>query len=110
MGTAWYRRGIPWGGIIVSLLVVVSAMFAVDPVRDAATFAGVGEARLDVSRIGAGADFQHFDTLTLLTVGQHIALLLGDWRIRAVARAARDATPSRSRVRPLPRSDCCSSF
>ena len=79
----WYRRGIPWGGIIVSLLVVVAAMFAVDPVRDAATFAGVGEARLDASPayLALGPISSILDTLTLLTVGQHIALLL--WVIGA---------------------------
>ena len=101
VGTAWYRRGIPWGGIIVSLLVVVAAMFAVDPVRDAATLAGIGEARLDVSPayMAIAPISNILDTLTLLTVGQHIALLL--WTIGAfvaVARASR-APPLRSRVR-----------
>ncbi len=83
VGTAWYRRGIPWGGIIVSLLVVVAAMFAVDPVRDAVTLDGIGEARLDVSSayMAIAPISSILDTLTLLTVGQHIALLL--WTIGA---------------------------
>jgi len=55
-----------------------TAMFAVDPVRDAATFTGIGEARLDVSPayLSIAPLSAILDTLTLLTVAQHIALLL----------------------------------
>jgi hypothetical protein len=79
----WYRRGIPWAAIVVTLLVSVTALFTVDPVRDAATLAGVGEARLDVSPayMSISPISTILDTLTLLTVGQHIALLL--WVIGA---------------------------
>jgi hypothetical protein len=95
--TAWYRRGIPWGGIAVSLLVFVSAMFAVDPIRDAGSLAGVGEARLDVSPayMSIAPISSILDTLTLLTVGQHIALLLwviGVFVVWRVARARRRRT------------------
>ena len=67
----------------MTLLVSVTALFTVDPVRDAATLAGVGEARLDVSPayMSISPVSTILDTLTLLTVGQHIALLL--WVIGA---------------------------
>ena len=77
----WYRRRVPWLAIAISLFVIVTAAFAVAPVRDAVTFAPVGEASLELS---AGylsvAPFSNvLDTLTLLTIGQHIAVLL--WAI-----------------------------
>ena len=72
-------------------------MFAVDPVRDAGSLAGVGEARLDVSPayMSIAPISSILDTLTLLTVGQHIALLLwviGAFAIWRVMRARRSRT------------------
>jgi hypothetical protein len=72
-------------------------MFAVDPVRDAATLADIGEARLDVSPayMSIAPISSILDTLTLLTVGQHIALLLwviGAFVLWRVVRARRRKT------------------
>jgi predicted metal-dependent phosphoesterase TrpH len=71
----------PWWAIAVSLLVLVTSVFAVDPIRNAATHAPVTEARLaQPAAYLAVAPFANIlDTLTLLTVGQHIAIAL--WAI-----------------------------
>ncbi len=73
---------------------MLTALVSVEPIRDAATLADVGEARLSVS---AGYTTiaplsAVLDTLTLLTVAQHIALLLWvillyvGWRVRSTRR------------------------
>jgi hypothetical protein len=74
---AWHRR-IAWFPVGVTLLVILTALFAVSPVRDAVTLGEVGEARLSVSAgYTAIAPLSAvLDTITLLTVAQHIALLL----------------------------------
>lgn len=84
----WYRRRVPWLAIGISFFVIITAAFAVAPVYDAATHEPVGEASLELS---AGylsiAPFSNvLDTLTLLTVGQHIAVLLWAIVIYAVVR------------------------
>src|SRR3982750_477808 len=69
----------PWGGLLLlAVLVLGSAPFAIAPIRDAATFEAVAEATL---RRPAGyvllAPLSNvFDLLTLLSVRQHIALLV----------------------------------
>jgi hypothetical protein len=74
---AWHRR-IAWFPVGVTLLVILTALFAVSPVRDAVTLGEVGEARLSVpAGYTAIAPLSAvLDTITLLTVAQHIALLL----------------------------------
>jgi hypothetical protein len=75
--------------VVVTLLVLVTSAFAIDPVRDAALLIGVGEARLDVtaSYLAIAPISAILDTLTLLTVGQHIAslvwaiILFAAWRV-----------------------------
>ncbi len=70
---------------------MLTALVAVEPIRDAVTLTDVGEARLSVSAgYTALAPLSAvLDTITLLTVGQHIALLLWiivvyvGWRLRA---------------------------
>ena len=87
---AWYRR-IAWVPVGVTLLVMLTALVAVEPIRDAATLGEVGEARLSISAgYAAVAPLSAvLDTITLLTVAQHIALLLWvilvyvAWRLRA---------------------------
>jgi hypothetical protein len=82
------------------MLVLVSAPLHVPPIRDAATLEPVGEARLTYSPgyLAASPVFDLLDTLSLLTVGQHVALLLtaiaayAAWRVlrrrrKAAARA-----------------------
>lgn len=55
---------------------LITALFAVEPVRDAATLGHVDEARLDLSPayIAIAPISNILDTLTLLTFAQHIAL------------------------------------
>ncbi len=69
-------KPVPLGIAIVAFLVILSAAVAVDPVRDAATLGRVNEVSLELP---AGylllAPFSNvLDTLTLMSVRQHIAL------------------------------------
>lgn len=74
-------RKIPWIAIGLTLLIFITAAFAVDPVRDAATHEAVGEASLAIpaSYLFLEPLSSTFDTITLLSVGQHIAVIL--WAI-----------------------------
>lgn len=76
----WYRR-LPWWAIGISLSVLVASVFAVDPIWNAATHAPVVEARLaqPPAYLAIAPFVNILDTLTLLTVGQHIAI--GLWAI-----------------------------
>src|SRR6185312_9872898 len=71
-------RSIPWWAVVISVLVIVTAAFAVDPVRDAATLQPVGEASLTypAAYLALAPISAVLDTLTLLTVAQHIAILV----------------------------------
>lgn len=71
-------RGLPWPALIIAALVLFSAPFAIDPIRDAATLEPITEAKLHRS---AGYLFLApvsavLDTITLLSVRQHYALLV----------------------------------
>jgi len=87
---AWYAR-IAWFPVGVTLVVILTALFAVEPIRDAVTLGSVGEARLGISAgYTALAPLSAvLDTITLLTVAQHIAFLLWiilvyiGWRVRS---------------------------
>lgn len=70
-------RGLVWP-IAITLLVFMSAAVAVDPIRDAVTLDAIGEARLDLppGYLSIAPISSVLDTLTLLTVGQHIAIAL----------------------------------
>jgi hypothetical protein len=74
---AWHRR-IPWWAVAITVVVLVSAAFAADPIRDAVSREAVGEARLEVSPgyILLAPTSAILDTITLLTIPQHIAVLL----------------------------------
>jgi hypothetical protein len=69
---------IPWLALATTILVLATAIFAVPPIRDAATLGPVPEASIMYSPAYlAGAPFfDTLDTLSLLTVGQHVALLV----------------------------------
>jgi hypothetical protein len=69
---------VPWLATGVTILVLVTAVVAVSPIRDAATLEPVAEARMTYSPAYlAGAPFfDTLDTLSLLTVGQHVAVML----------------------------------
>src|SRR5215831_6231098 len=75
--TAWHRR-VPWWAVAITLVVLVSAAFATDPIRDAVTREAVGEAHLELSPgyLLLAPLSAILDTLTLLAVPQHIAVLL----------------------------------
>ena len=67
-----------WALIIVTLLVLVSAPFAIAPVRDAVTLAPIPEATLrrPLAYVLLAPVSDVLDLLTLLSLRQHVALLL----------------------------------
>jgi hypothetical protein len=69
---------LPWVALVTTVLILLSAPFHVPPIRDAATLEPVAEARLTHSPgyLTGSPFFDVLDTLSLLTVGQHVALLL----------------------------------
>lgn len=91
----WYER-IPWLAIALSLAVIVSGGWAALPVRDAATGADVAEAFLSRSSgyVLLGPASAVLDTLVLLSLRQHAALLAGVvvlfalWRVFRAMRSA----------------------
>jgi hypothetical protein len=91
------RLPIPWFYVGLTLALLITAAFAVAPIRDAASYAPVDEMRLSAP----AAYFliaplsSSFDTLTLLSIGQHIGLLLwviGLFALVRVLRARRGGT------------------
>jgi hypothetical protein len=87
---AWYAR-IAWVPVAITLVVMLTALVSVDPIRDAVSLGSVGEARLSVSPgyVAIAPLSAVLDTITLLTVAQHIAVLLWvilvfvGWRVRS---------------------------
>lgn len=69
---------IPWWAVVVSVLVILTAAFAVEPIRDPATLQSVGEASLifTPAYLALAPISAILDTLTLLTVAQHIAIIV----------------------------------
>ena len=69
---------LPWFALVTTVLILGSAVVAVAPIRDAATLEPVAEADLVLSPsyLVASPFFDTLDTLSLLTVGQHVTLLL----------------------------------
>jgi hypothetical protein len=96
----WYRRAVPWWALVVTLVVLITAAFAVDPLRDAATLQPVLEARLELpsSYVALAPLSNVLDTITLLSVGQHIALVLWVIGVFVVIRVA--LARMRRRLRP----------
>jgi hypothetical protein len=71
-------RPVPLGIATIALLVVLSGLVAVDPVRDAVTLGHVNEAslKLPASYLLLAPLSNVLDTLTLMSVRQHIAFVL----------------------------------
>jgi hypothetical protein len=99
---------LPWFALAVTLLILASALVAVSPIRDAATLEPIGEADLVFSPayLAGSPFFDTLDTLSLLTVAQHIALLLtvivgyAAWRVwRRRHKAHRHDVSDGSRLR-----------
>lgn len=69
---------LPWFALVTTVLILASALVSASPIRDAATLEPVGEADLVLSPayLAGSPFFDTLDTLSLLTVAQHIALLL----------------------------------
>jgi hypothetical protein len=71
-------RRLPWLALAITVLILVTSAVAVSPIRDAATLAAVTEAELVLSPayLAGSPFFDTLDTLSLLTVVQHVVLLL----------------------------------
>jgi len=71
-------RGLPWFALASIALVVLSAAWAIDPIRDATTGGAVAEATLErpAGYVLIAPVSAILDTITLLTVRQHVALLV----------------------------------
>ena len=87
---------------------MITAAFALDAVRDAATLGSVGEARLTQSAgyIAIAPLCDVLDTITLLSIGQHIAVVLWTIALFAIwrlwrARRARDGRTGTTVLREL---------
>ena len=82
---------VPWWAVALTLLVMLTAALAVDPLRDAATLESVGEATLTRSAgyIAIAPVSDVLDTITLLSIGQHIAIVLWAIVLFAIWRATR---------------------
>jgi len=98
----WSRR-IIWTPVVISILVVWSSGLAVQPVRDAVTLTDVAEAYLvrPLTYVAIAPLSNVLDTLTLLSVRQHIALVLGLivlFALRRSVRAIRDRATWRSHL------------
>ena len=99
--TPWYTRA-PWTPLAVTLAVILSSGFAVEPVRDAATRADVTEAYLDrtLGYVVMAPISNVLDTVSLLSLRQHIALVSGLVVLFALWRIARNwLTAHRAGVR-----------
>jgi len=97
---AWYRR-LPWWAIGVTLFVLITGAFAVNPIRNAATLAPVAEARLSQPPAYlAIAPFGNIlDTITLLSVNQHIAIVVWAIIVFVAMRVWRRRRPSGTTIR-----------
>lgn len=92
-------RRLPWFPIGLSALVLLAWPFAIPPIKDAATGDVVGEAQLmfPAGYLALSPLYDVLDTITLLGVRQHVALLVtllaGFLVWRAWPRRARAAVP-----------------
>lgn len=88
----WYHR-LPWVPLGLSLAVLLGGAFATRPVRDAANLAETSLAALErpLGYVALAPLSAILDTVTLLSVRQHIALFVGACVLLAAWRAWRHA-------------------
>ncbi len=104
-------RALPTGFLTVGALVLISGAFRVDALRDAATYERVSEAHLVKSPayVALAPVSNVLDTLTLLGVGQHIAVVLtvivcyGLWWALVGRRSLQSIAPRRRLLREVAR-------
>jgi len=79
---------LPWTAVAITVLLAIGAIFSVPPVRDAVTLQPVAEVELTFSPsyLLLAPLWDVLDALTLLTVPQHIALLLSLLIVLAIVR------------------------
>lgn len=71
-------RRVPWLAVIATALILLSANFMVEPLRDASTYKSVPEVHLALSAayLMLAPICNVFDTLSLMSLRQHITLLI----------------------------------
>ncbi|HEY5220465.1 MAG TPA: hypothetical protein VIJ16_11685, partial [Gemmatimonadaceae bacterium] len=71
-------KRIPWWAVVLTIVVLISTPFAVDPIRNASTFLPVSEAHLvrSAAYLFLSPFVEVFDALTLMSGRQHIAILI----------------------------------
>ena len=97
-------RRLPWVPLALTLLLGLTALLAVPPIRDAATLRPVPEVRLifSGSYLALSPLYDVLDALSLMTVGQHVAMLVSVLVLVALARwFRRRGAPSRPIGRAL---------
>ena len=84
-------KRIPWVALVLSVVVILSSAFAVQPVWDAATRLELTEAYLirPLGYVAMAPLSDVLDMLTLLSARQHVALLVGAILLFAMSRVAR---------------------
>jgi hypothetical protein len=103
-----YRR-IPWFAVATTLLVLLAAALAEDPIRDAITLGPVAEAHIEHSAgyLAIAPISDILDTLSLLGARQHVVVIVSlivfyiairVWRIRTQQPAETGAPPLRSGI------------
>lgn len=105
------QRAVPLGLLAVASLVVLAAAASVEPLRDAATLGSVGEVTLrrPMSYLLLAPVSNILDTLTLMSVRQHIAFVLTIivvyviWWWRAGRAALASVLPARRVLREVAR-------
>ena len=92
-----YRR-IPWTAVVISFLVLITAAFSQEAVRDAITLGPVPEAHLELSTayLAIAPLSNVLDTVTLLGARQHIVVLVTVIVFYAIVRAWRAAVARRN--------------
>ncbi len=86
----WYRR-IPWIALALSLAVILSSGASVQPIRDVMTGGDVAEAYLSrpMGYVALAPLSNVLDTVVLLTLRQHLALLAGAFVVFGLWRVVR---------------------
>ena len=104
-----YQR-VPWVAIAITLLVLITAIFAESPVRDAETLGPLPEVHLELSTgyLAVAPLSDVLDTISLLGARQHVAVLIFAiivyvlvrvWRVRSADLSEREVSGGGTRRR-----------
>ncbi len=97
---AWFRH-VSWSAVVLTLVVIFSTPFAVNPLRDASTFEPIPFVHLVLSSgyLLLAPVCNVFDTLSLMSLRQHLAILVSYGVLFAAWRVWRGARRGTTRWR-----------